>query len=218
MATKHAKKPVRRAKAPVTKRPTVAPLSLDDVRAVAREELKLTLDAQGRTQPAHESATEEATRPLSELRYADGAVAAFYGAATSLAYRRPDGTLCFYRAETGWTVAVGDNCDEWRWRPLMPARAPVPLDLAPGRAAGATWHPISAAPRNKWLLVSGGPARNPGAFAWQIAKVTDESLNNSPPYAICWGGGSYMGVKWYMELPEPPGDGMDARGQPVRAS
>ena len=117
MATKHVKKPVRRVKAPVTKRPTVAPLSLDDVRAVVREEVE----------------------------------------------------RCFK---------------------LHPVRS--------------EWLPISAAPRNKWLLTSGGTARNYGAFAWQIAKVTDESLNNSPPYAICWGGGSYMGVKWYMELPEPP--------------
>ena len=79
------------------------------------------------------------------------------------------------------------------------------------------WRPISDAPRNKWLLVSGGPARNPGAFAWQIATVTDDSVNrSSPPYANAWGGGSYMGVKWYMELPEPPGDGMDANWQPIR--
>lgn len=82
--------------------------------------------------------------------------------------------------------------------------------------ASSAWRPISDAPRNKWLLVSGGPARNPGAFAWQIATVTDESIGNSPPYATAWGGGYYMGVKWYMELPEPPGDGMDANWQPIR--
>lgn len=64
------------------------------------------------------------------------------------------------------------------------------------------WLPIAAAPRGEWLLVSsGGPVRNPGGFGWHIAQVTDESLRNSPPYAECWGGGSYMGVKWYMPLP-----------------
>lgn len=64
------------------------------------------------------------------------------------------------------------------------------------------WRPISEAPRNEWLLVScGGPVTNPGGFGWHIARVTEESLSNSPPYAVCWGGGSYMGVKWFMPLP-----------------
>ena len=131
MATKHPKKPVRRAKAPVTKRPTVTPLSLDDVRAVVREEVE----------------------------------------------------RCFK---------------------LHPVRS--------------EWLPISAAPRNKWLLVSAGTARNPSSFVLEIAKVTDESLNSTPPYAICWGGGFYMGVKCYMELPEPPEAGAAARAQTVAAS
>ena len=117
MATKHVKKPARRVKAVKMKRPTAASLSIEDVRAVVREEVE----------------------------------------------------RCFK---------------------LHPVRS--------------EWLPISAAPRNKWLLVSAGPARNPGGFEWQIAKVTDASLNGMPPYAICWGGGFYMGVKCYTELPEPP--------------
>lgn len=64
------------------------------------------------------------------------------------------------------------------------------------------WLPIADAPRNKWLLVSaGGPLTNPGAVGWQIARVTDKSLRGSSPSAECLGGGGYMGVKWYMELP-----------------
>ena len=123
MAIKRGKKPARRVTAVKMKRPTVAPLSLDEVRAVVREEVE----------------------------------------------------RCFK---------------------LHPVRD--------------KWLPISAAPRDKWLLVSAGPARNPGGFEWQIAKVTDASLNGLPPYAICWGGGSYMGVKWYMELPEPPSEAAGA--------
>jgi len=64
------------------------------------------------------------------------------------------------------------------------------------------WLPISDAPRGEWLLVSaGGPVLNPGGFGWHIAQVTDVSLGHNPPYAQCWGGGSYMGVKWFMRLP-----------------
>jgi hypothetical protein len=68
--------------------------------------------------------------------------------------------------------------------------------------AGDGWLPIADAPRDQWLLVSaGGPVTSCGGFGWQIGQVTDQSVRGTPPWATCWGGGSYMGVKWYMELP-----------------
>jgi hypothetical protein len=65
------------------------------------------------------------------------------------------------------------------------------------------WQPIETAPEGVDVLVSAGPARNPGAVAVTIAHKNecggwDSQFNTS----------SYMGAKYWQPLPEVPSESL----------